>query len=158
LQTPDFVEKFILDHTLEPAIAEFGLKEVRIIDPTCGSGHLLLGAFHRLLDQWVRAEPATPECALVQRSLNSVYGMDVNPCAVAIARFRLLVAALQASGIKRLKDAPGFRINVAVGGSLLHGRSFDQLDFGDQARRVRRRHTPRGTGARWYLCQTRGFD
>ena len=65
LQTSDFVEEFILDRTLEPAIAEFGLKEVRLIDLTCGSGHFLLGAFHRLLDRWVRAEPATPERALV---------------------------------------------------------------------------------------------
>jgi hypothetical protein len=139
LQTPEFVEEFILDRTLEPAIAEFGLKEVRLIDPTCGSGHFLLGAFQRILDRWVRAEPATPERALVQRTLDAVYGVDVNPFAVAIARFRLLVAALQASGIKRLKDAPGFRINVAVGDSLLHGRRFDQLDLGDQPRLNRRR-------------------
>jgi hypothetical protein len=139
LQTPEFVEEFILDHTLEPAIAEFGLNEVRLIDPTCGSGHFLLGAFQRILDRWVRAEPTTPERALVQRTLDGVYGVDVNPFAAAIARFRLLVAALQASGIKKLKDAPGFRINVAVGDSLLHGRRFDQLDLGDQQRHPRRR-------------------
>ena len=82
----------------------------------------------------VRAEPAVPERALVQRALDAVYGVDVNPFAVAVARFRLLIAALQASGIKRLKDAPGFRINVAVGDSLLHGRRFDQLDMWDQPR------------------------
>jgi hypothetical protein len=139
LQTPEFVEEFILDRTLEPAMAEFGLKEVRLIDPTCGSGHFLLGAFQRILDRWVRAEPATPERALVQRTLDAVYGVDVNPFAVAIVRFRLLVAALQASGIKRLIDAPGFRINVAVGDSLLHGRRFDQLDLGDQPRLDRQR-------------------
>jgi Eco57I restriction-modification methylase len=139
LQTPVFVEEFILDRTLELAIAEFGLKEVRLIDPTCGSGHFLLGAFSRILDRWMRAEPATPERALVQRILDTVYGVDVNPYAVAVSRFRLLLAALRASGIKRLKDAPGFRIYVAVGDSLLHGRRFDQLDFGDQPRHVRRR-------------------
>ena len=49
LQTPEFVEEFILDRTLTPAIAEFGFAEVRLIDPACGSGHFLLGAFHRLL-------------------------------------------------------------------------------------------------------------
>jgi hypothetical protein len=133
------VEEFILDRKLKPAIEEFGLKEVRLIDPTCGSGHFLLGAFHRILDGWLRAEPATPERALVQRALDAVSGVDVNPYAVAIARFRLLVAALQASGIKKLKDAPGFRINVAVGDSLLHGRRFDQLDLGDQPGHVRQR-------------------
>ncbi|HXH13504.1 MAG TPA: hypothetical protein VNP04_27490, partial [Alphaproteobacteria bacterium] len=59
LQTPEFVEEFILDRTLEPAIETFGLREVRLIDPTCGSGHFLLGAFRRLLDRWYRAEPGT---------------------------------------------------------------------------------------------------
>jgi hypothetical protein len=48
----------------------------------------------------------------VQRALDGVYGVDVNSYAVAIARFRLLVAALQASGIKKLREAPGFRLNV----------------------------------------------
>ena len=43
LQTPVFVEEFILDRTLTPALAEFGLDQVRMIDPTCGSGHFLLG-------------------------------------------------------------------------------------------------------------------
>jgi hypothetical protein len=38
LQTPVFVEEFILDRTLTPALAEFGLEKVRMIDPTCGSG------------------------------------------------------------------------------------------------------------------------
>ena len=52
LQTPEFVEEFILGQTLDPAIAEFGLKDVCLIDPTCGSGHFLLGAFRRLLGRW----------------------------------------------------------------------------------------------------------
>jgi len=60
LQTPDFIEAFILDRTLDPAIETFGLDTVRLIDPTCGSGHFLLGAFHRLLARWQARGPATP--------------------------------------------------------------------------------------------------
>ncbi|PRC48645.1 SAM-dependent methyltransferase, partial [Mycobacterium sp. ITM-2017-0098] len=45
LQTPVFVEEFILDQTLTPAVAEFGLEGLKLIDPACGSGHFLLGAF-----------------------------------------------------------------------------------------------------------------
>ena len=56
LQTPVFVEEFILDRTLDPAIDEFGLDEVRMIDPTCGSGHFLLGGFARLFDLWIKRE------------------------------------------------------------------------------------------------------
>jgi hypothetical protein len=138
LQTPEFVEEFILDRTLDPALDEFGLEGFRMIDPTCGSGHFLLGAFQRLLDGWLRTEPGTGKRELVQRSLDAVYGVDVNPYAVAIARFRLLVVALQASGIIRLREAPGFRINVTAGDSLLHGRRFGGLDLKGETVDLRR--------------------
>jgi SAM-dependent methyltransferase len=132
LQTPSFVEAFILDRTLEPAVAEFGLADFRMIDPACGSGHFLLGAFQRLLDQWQRQEPGTNVVELARRALNSVHGVDVNPFAVAIARFRLLLAAMKATGQERLKDARAFRFNLACGDSLLHGEG-SQLVLGDWA-------------------------
>lgn len=124
LQTPDFVEEFLLDRTLEPALAEFGLKATRLIDPSCGSGHFLLGAFARLFQRWQKQEPATAPHVLAQRALDAVAGVDLNPFAVAIARFRLLLAALKASGVQRLKDAFDFRSKVAVGDTLLHSVTF----------------------------------
>jgi hypothetical protein len=124
LQTPDFIEEFILDRTLEPALAEFGLKETRLIDPACGSGHFLLGAFARLFQRWQKQEPATAPQVLAQRALDAVAGVDLNPFAVAIAKFRLLLVALKASGVKRLKDAFDFRSKVAVGDTLLHSVTF----------------------------------
>lgn len=124
LQTPEFVEEFILDRTLTPAIREFGLREVRMIDPTCGSGHFLLGGFHRLVDEWARAEPGRNRRDIAQKALDAVAGVDLNPFAVAIARFRLLLAALKVAEVQRLADAPNFRLNVAIGDSLLHGRRF----------------------------------
>ena len=127
LQTPDFVEEFILDRTLTPALAEFGLPGFRLIDPTCGSGHFLLGAFRRLLQAWQEREPGAAAGEHVRLALASVYGVDVNPFAAAIARFRLAVAALQASGWRRLADAPNWTINVAIGDSLLGGASQGAL-------------------------------
>jgi hypothetical protein len=121
LQTPHFIEQFLLDRTLEPAIDEFGLSDAfKMIDPACGSGHLVLGSFGRILDRWQRSEPATPVRELVRRTLGSVHGVDINPFAVAIARFRLLLVAMRACGIKRLADAPDFRLNIECGDSLLH--------------------------------------
>jgi hypothetical protein len=137
LQTPEFVEAFILDLTLDPAIDEFGLdpepptaspaemdlpRGLRLIDPTCGSGHFLLGAFHRLLKRWEGQAPDADRWNLINRVLYSVHGVDKNPFAVSIARFRLLIAAMQAGGVQRLAHAPAFTINIAVGDSLLHGR------------------------------------
>ncbi|MFB6627585.1 BREX-2 system adenine-specific DNA-methyltransferase PglX [Streptomyces sp. NPDC056374] len=145
LQTPEFVEEFILDLTLEPAVEEFGLdpewkhtpkgwqgadpvaRGLRCIDPACGSGHFLLGMFGRLLEKWRATEPGTDDWELVRRSLESVHGCDKNPFAAAIARFRLLVAALRACGERRLSAAPAFPINVAVGDSLLHGRGAESV-------------------------------
>ncbi len=144
LQTPEFVEEFILERTLEPALEEFGLTpnqplalatvsgsggkqteasangSFKMIDPACGSGHFLLGSFRRILERWQRREPGTNVRELVQRTLDSVHGVDVNPFAIAIARFRLLLAAMRACGIERLKDAPAFRLNLVCGDSLLH--------------------------------------
>lgn len=124
LQTPEFVEAFILDRTLTPAIREFGFREVRMIDPTCGSGHFLLGGFHRLVDEWARAEPGRNRRSIAQQALDAVAGVDLNPFAVAIARFRLLVAALKVSEVHRLSEAPNFKLHVAIGDSLLHGARF----------------------------------
>jgi len=131
LQTPEFVEEFILDRTLEPAIRTFGLDGIRLIDPTCGSGHFLLGAFQRLLAHWQRSAPGLDAREHVIKALASVYGVDLNPFAVAIARFRLLVAAMQASGIRTLREAPGWTFNVTTGDSLLHGCRFDLLGADD---------------------------
>ncbi|MDQ1306228.1 MAG: hypothetical protein QG671_2060, partial [Actinomycetota bacterium] len=119
LQTPDFVEEFILDRTLIPALAEVPLAELKMIDPTCGSGHFLLGGFARILDAWLLEAPAMDVRARVQHALDAVNGVDINPFAVAIARFRLTLAALQACVVTRLADAPAFRLRIAVGDSLL---------------------------------------
>ena len=128
LQTPEFVEEFILDRTLTPAIREFGYRTASLIDPTCGSGHFLLGAFHRFVDEWQRAEPSRNRRDIAQKALDAVAGVDLNPFAVAISRFRLLVAALLASDVHKLSEAPDFRIHVAIGDSLLHGKRFGMTD------------------------------
>lgn len=125
LQTPEFVEEFILDRTLTPALDAYTLEEVDLIDPTCGSGHFVLGAFARLAPKWLNKEPGNANVA-IQHALDHIAGIDLNPFAVAIARFRLLVAALKAAGVGRLKVAPDFHLRIAVGDSLLHG--FDQRD------------------------------
>jgi hypothetical protein len=143
LQTPEFVEAWILSRTLDPAIREFGHEQVRMIDPTCGSGHFLLGGFARLLEEWRRHAPEMPPAAQAQKVLDAVAGVDLNPFAVGIARFRLLVAALRAAGETRLAAAPDFHLQLATGDSLLHGRHFAQHELGgtdEGFRRVLRHH------------------
>ena len=129
LQTPVFVEEFILDRTLTPALEQVPLAELKLIDPTCGSGHFLLGAFERILDAWLREAPAMDTRERVQKALLAVNGVDINPFAVAIARFRLTLVGLQACGVKRLSDAPDLKLRVAVADSLLAGREEIQQEL-----------------------------
>lgn len=130
LQTPVFVEEFILDRTLEPALNERPLEGFKMIDPTCGSGHFLLGGFKRLLERWHKHAPGLDERERVQAALDSVYGVDINPFAVAVARFRLTVAALRACDLSSLEAAPAFKYHLAAGDSLLHGLDQGELDLG----------------------------
>lgn len=135
LQTPDFIEEFILDQTLTPAINEFGIQGLKLIDPTCGSGHFLLGAFERLHLEWETLNPGLSQRARVQNALDSIHGVDLNPFAVAIARFRLTVAALRACGETSLMTAPEFSYHLAVGDSLIaaHGRQADLFSDDEQS-------------------------
>ncbi|MFD7603145.1 BREX-2 system adenine-specific DNA-methyltransferase PglX [Streptomyces mirabilis] len=124
LQTPEFVEEFILDRTMNPAVREFGYKELKMIDPTCGSGHFVLGVFRRLVRLWGEEQPGKDVHERVRSALQSVYGVDINPFAVAIARFRLLVAAMAASGVRTLAYAAKHEwpLHLAVGDSLIKHR------------------------------------
>ncbi|MFE4493129.1 BREX-2 system adenine-specific DNA-methyltransferase PglX [Streptomyces niveus] len=130
LQTPEFVEEFILDRTLESAIGEFGYDVVKIIDPTCGSGHFILGAFHRLLKAWEEKAPSVDIHTRVRGALDAVHGVDINPFAVAIARFRLLIAALKSSGIRRLRDASHYNwpLHIATGDALLKSEQLEMFE------------------------------
>src|SRR5699024_1455350 len=88
-------------------------------DPTCGSGHFLLGAFDRLRKRWL-SKGDDAETA-VRNALDSVYGVDINAFAVAIARFRLTIAAIESLGLPSLDGPPEFHLILAAGDSLLHG-------------------------------------
>ncbi|MFI6146586.1 BREX-2 system adenine-specific DNA-methyltransferase PglX [Streptomyces sp. NPDC051109] len=134
LQTPEFVEEFILDRTMNPAVREFGYDGLKMIDPTCGSGHFVLGAFRRLVRLWADGQPAKDLHERVAAALDSVHGVDLNPFAVAIARFRLLVAAMAASGVRTLAEAARYEwpIHLAVGDSLIkHRHKQESLFDGD---------------------------
>ncbi|MFG3590453.1 BREX-2 system adenine-specific DNA-methyltransferase PglX [Streptomyces sp. NPDC047990] len=128
LQTPEFVEEFILDRTMNPAVREFGYEELKMIDPTCGSGHFVLGAFRRLVRLWGEEQPGRDVHERVRAALDSVHGVDINPFAVAVARFRLLVAAMAAGGVRTLGEAAKYEwpVHLAVGDSLIKARRSQQ--------------------------------
>jgi hypothetical protein len=133
LQTPEFIEEFILDRTMNPALEEFGYEDLKMIDPTCGSGHFVLGAFRRLVKLWAANPRGKDLYACVSAALESVHGVDINPFAVAIARFRLLVAGMAAAGIRTLAGAGKYDwpVHIAVGDSLIEDRQLEMALIGE---------------------------
>ncbi|MGY0058420.1 BREX-2 system adenine-specific DNA-methyltransferase PglX [Streptomyces sp. LZ34] len=137
LQTPEFVEEFILDRTMDPVVRELGGKfgELKMIDPTCGSGHFVLGAFRRMVRLFAEREPGRDVHERVRGALNAVHGVDINPFAVAIARFRLLVAGMAAAGMRTLAEAGRYDwpIHLAVGDSLIKARQLELTLLGEES-------------------------
>jgi len=124
LQTPRFVEEYILDHTLSPALAEFDPEKLRLagerfrlLDPTCGSGHFLIGAFQRLATYW--RDHGLTEWAACERAIESVWGCDINPHAVEIADFRLLLEVVARTGEKDLDRLATLKLNLHAMDSLI---------------------------------------
>jgi hypothetical protein len=117
LQTPDFVEAYILDHTLTPALVEFDPATLRdrgetfrLIDPTCGSGHFLIGAFHRLAAYWEGRGLDAWEAA--QRALESVWGwrtgvQDLERLAGLTLNLRALDSLIPWEGLKGQMELAG---------------------------------------------------
>ncbi|MFF8026252.1 BREX-2 system adenine-specific DNA-methyltransferase PglX [Streptomyces sp. NPDC007896] len=125
--TPPFVVELIHDLALDPALdacasGATGLSGFRVVDPACGSGAFLLDAYERLFRRWSEVAPGMSPWQRAARALNSVHGCDLDPCAVSITRFRLLLAAMNSTGERRLEDVPDVPLVVATGDSLLHNR------------------------------------
>ena len=125
LQTPHFVEVYILDHAVTPALAEFDPAKLRaagetfrVLDPACGSGHFLIGAFHRLADYW-RDFHGLTEWEASERALESVWGCDINPHAVEIASFRLLLEVVARTRVTDMDRLARLAMNLRTMDSLI---------------------------------------
>lgn len=118
-QTPRFVEAFVLDRTLDPALADFGVNDTRILDPACGSGHFLVGAFERLAKAWREKDKKLSGTEIARRCLEQVVGIDLNDYACALSRLRLLLAAFELANVERLEQATSFAPQVFCTDALL---------------------------------------
>jgi hypothetical protein len=94
------LETFVHDHDAsalaDPEAIHRALVTVKICDPACGSGAYLLGLLHELLDLrtciFASLKKQTPETSYKRRLEiieKNLYGVDLDPFAVNIARLRL---------------------------------------------------------------------
>lgn len=127
--TPDW----LVDFTIEAADFDSWLSG-RILDPTCGSGSFLVAALRRKKEEAKLAGWTSEET--IDHLCNSVWGIDLNPLAVQIARVNYLMEIADL-----LRDCPGeeFEIPVLLGDAIYSPAIGDrtpssivEYDFGSQ--------------------------
>jgi len=93
--TPPFLAALLLDHTM-PYNKIIG-KE-RILDPACGSGVFLVGAFKRLINVWrSNNDWKNPSVDKLKETLNKcIYGVDLDKNAIDLTAFSLSLAICDA--------------------------------------------------------------
>ncbi len=70
------------------------VRDIKVIDPVCGSGHFLIYAFDVLYRMYSEEEPDTPPHEIVTSILeNNLFGIDIDLHAVQLAAFSLYLKA-----------------------------------------------------------------
>ena len=137
--TPTFVVDYIVQNTLGRLLegrTPDEVAEIRVVDPACGSGSFLLGAYQYLLEWHLRFYSSEPKkwkdrvtqvgpstFALVARErtrilLNNIHGVDIDSQAVEVTKLSLL--------LKALEKTPGEVIERQL--KLAHERALPDLD------------------------------
>ena len=118
--TPTYIVDYIVKNTLGEMLKEKSageIKNIKILDPACGSGSFLIKAFDYLLKYHQSngknntLEDFTRKISILKDNL---HGIDLDARAVEIAQLNLLLKALQKG-----KTLPMLQNNIKVGNSLI---------------------------------------
>lgn len=143
--TPDSLVQSLLNSALDPVIeeriskaklagedAQEALLSMTVIDPAMGSGHFCLGAARRIAMRLasLRTYGATPTPEEFRHALRQVierciYGVDLNPLAVELARM-----ALWLEGFEEGKPLSFLDHHLKVGNSLVGVFDFNMIHYG----------------------------
>ncbi len=173
--TPTYIVDYIVEHTVGKLLEGKTPRQVagagkaaplRIVDPACGSGSFLIGAYGYLLD-WYRAryEAEGPErhkkelyqgadgawrLTTAERKrilLDHIYGVDIDAQAVEVTKLSLLLKVLEGENRQALarqltflheRALPDLGRNIQCGNSLIGPDFYDgQLGLLDDETRYR---------------------
>jgi hypothetical protein len=89
--TPPYLVNFLLDEVMP---LSSGDTTIKILDPACGSGVFLVGAYRRLIQRWrVNNNWQTPSLAILKSLLkDNIFGIDKDPDATNLTVFSLSLA------------------------------------------------------------------
>jgi len=163
--TPQYIVDYIVQNTVGRLLAECRTPEdvarLKILDPACGSGSFLLGAYQALIDWHVRyygdkerltkrdraaaygdSDGRVRLTARLKRQilLNNLFGVDIDPQAVEVTRLSLSLKALEDTRREELYDErtlfkqtvlPDLSGNIKCGNSLIGPDYFAGRMFPD---------------------------
>jgi type I restriction-modification system DNA methylase subunit len=113
--TPQPIVEYIVRQTLQPLLVGRSVtqaEKIRLVDPACGSGSFLIAAYHYLLDWHLEQYLSRPRSVgLIEQGpdgqprltmnarrrilLNNIFGVDVDPQAVEVAKLSLLLKLIE---------------------------------------------------------------
>ncbi len=161
--TPDYVVEYIVENTVGELIDERtgqarqdgeseadAILDITVLDPAMGSGHFLVGAVEYMADELVEAVNRDIENEVwdegdrdhdwAKRAVVShcIYGVDVNPLAVELAKLSLWLTTLSKGKPLSFLDH-----RLKCGNSLI-GERLEDLPVlpGDERTQDRKIHTP----------------
>lgn len=160
--TPKYIVDYIVEHTVGKLLEGKTPKEVeklKIVDPACGSGSFLLGAYQQLLDwhltyytendptKWKKelirirrhGEPAESmmdfRLTTAERKkilLNNIFGVDIDAQAVEVTKLSLLLKVLEGESDETIGKQMSFlkeRVLPDLGSNIKCGNSLIGPDF-----------------------------
>ncbi len=119
-----FVEEHDPAGLHDPEASLGALREVRVCDPACGSGAYLLGMMRELLDlreslfATVNIDPRTTYQRKLEIIQNNLYGVDIDPFAVNIARLRLWLSLVVDYEGEKPPPLPNLDFKIEAGDSV----------------------------------------
>jgi type I restriction-modification system DNA methylase subunit len=163
--TPSYIVNYIVKQTVGRLLEEKKVNgknsasRLKILDPACGSGSFLLGAYQLLLDwhleqyltepeKWLKgrqprlyhARGGTWKLTIDERKrilLNNIYGVDIDPQAVEVTKLSLLLKVLEdeQSVISQLslfkkRVLPDIDNNIKCGNSLIENYFYHNQQLG----------------------------
>ncbi|MBC8486836.1 MAG: N-6 DNA methylase, partial [Bacteroidetes bacterium] len=162
--TPKYIVDYIVENTAGKLIKDKkpkDIEKIKIVDPACGSGSFLIGAYQYLLNWHLqyytenppqkkpvrqsrkgvggKNNPLTPDGNLTTAEkkrilLNNIYGVDIDAQAVEVTKLNLLLKALEGETNASISKQLTFfneRVLPNLGDNIKCGNSLIGTDFYD---------------------------